>query len=346
METELFDLTHDDPVASIRRCGEIIRNGGTVVFPTETVYGLGANALDATAVKKIFAAKGRPGDNPLIVHIAHPSDITPLVKAVPPKAKKLMDAFWPGPLTMIMERSDVVPDEVTAGLSTVAIRFPSNPYANRLITAAGVPIAAPSANISGRPSPTKGQHVLEDMLEKVDAILIAEDAAEVGLESTVVDMTTDMPTLLRPGGITVDDLKGVVGEVAVSANITKNIIPKVAKCPGMKYKHYAPKGQMVIVRGSDDERAAKIEAAIAQLKEGDHPAVLARDETIDRYHHGVIVSLGSRKDPEEMSRNLFARLRTFDDMGITHIFAEDVEMADETLALINRMYKAAGYTFI
>lgn len=345
MNTELFDLVKDDPVEGLTRAGQVIREGGTVVFPTETVYGLGANALDAQAVKKIFLAKGRPGDNPLIVHIAHQSEVTPLVEEVPEAAHQLMEAFWPGPLTMIMRRSPLIPDEVTAGLSTVAIRYPSNEYARRLITAAGVPIAAPSANISGRPSPTKGQHVLEDMLDKVDVILIAEDA-DVGLESTVIDMTSQPPTVLRPGGITVDDIRGVIGEVDVSPNITHNVIPKTVRSPGMKYKHYAPHGQMVIARGTDAEKAAKIKAAMKKLGEGDKPAVLAFDETLDHYDKGLIVSMGSREDPEQMSHNLFANLRTFDDMGITHIFAEDVTLTNETLALINRMYKAAGYTFI
>lgn len=338
-------MASDDEEKSYERCGEVIRQGGTVVFPTETVYGLGANAFDAAAVDKIYKAKGRPGDNPLIVHVADIKDVSPLVVEIPEKAKKLMEAYWPGPMTLIMKKSDRIPERVSAGLPTVAVRFPSHPAAQKFIKACGVPIAAPSANISGRPSPTRGEHVIEDMLGKVDVILIGPES-KVGLESTVVDMTSDIPTVLRPGGITVEDLKKVVGEVNVSPNVTKNVVPKVAKSPGMKYKHYAPKGQMVIVRGTPEQKVEKINREIKKLKPGSRPAVLATDETIESYHQGIIVSLGSVDDPEELSHNLFARLRDFDDMGITHIFAEEIEMKDETLALNNRMYKAAGYTFI
>lgn len=349
IDTEVFDLNKDVSEAekkrAIARCGEIIRNGGTVVFPTETVYGLGANALNSDAVKKIFEAKGRPQDNPLIVHISRFDMVNDLVETVPEKAKQLADAYWPGPMTMIMKRAAVIPDTVTAGLDTAGIRFPSHKVAQAFIAAADCPIAAPSANISGRPSPTRGQHVIEDMMGKVDAILIA-DESDVGLESTVIDMTSDTPTVLRPGGITVDDIKKVIGDVAVSPNATKPIIPKEVRSPGMKYKHYAPKGDMVIVRGSQRQIVDKINTAVKKLGGGTKTAILATDETMDQYHKGLIVSLGSRDNPAEMSHNLFDCLRSFDEMGVTHIFAEDIEMSNDTLALINRLYKAAGYTFI
>lgn len=345
METALFDLNQDDVAQSIAHCGQIIRDGGTVVFPTETVYGLGANAFDPAAVAKIFEAKGRPADNPLIVHIADWDQISELVAEVPEKARQLAEAYWPGPMTMILRRSAAVPDAVTAGLETVGIRFPSNPYARQLIAASGVPIAAPSANISGRPSPTRGRHVLEDMLGKVDAMLIA-DESDVGLESTVIDMTSTPPTVLRPGGITVADIERVIGPVAVSPNTTRPVIPEEVRSPGMKYRHYAPRGRMVIARGSDGEKAAKINAAIDGLKAQDKPAVLATDETLGHYRRGMILSLGSQTDPAAMSHNLFDCLRAFDDLGATHIFAEDVPVGNDTLALINRLYKAAGYTFI
>ena len=345
IETKLYDLETDPFEASIAEAGKVIARGGIVVFPTETVYGLGADAMNAGAVAKIFEAKGRPGDNPLIVHVSDLAQVETLVKAVPEKAKRLAEAFWPGPLTLIMARSDRVPDRVTAGLSTVAVRYPSHPAARALIDAAGTPIAAPSANISGRPSPTKSTHVLEDMIGKVDAILIDADT-EVGLESTVMDMTSEPPTMLRPGGITAGQIEAVIGKINLSPNITQNVIPEKAKSPGMKYKHYAPKGAMVIVRGSDAEKAAKITSAIKGLPLDARPAILATDETMGLYRRGLIVSLGSRDDPESMSHNLFARLREFDAMGVTHIFAEEIAMSDATMALNNRMYKAAGYTFI
>ena len=215
-DTQIFDLNTDDTAEAMAVCGDIIRKGGTVVFPTETVYGLGANALDPAAVEQIYAAKGRPGDNPLIVHIYDLAQLDDLVEAVPEKAKRLAGAFWPGPLTMIMKRSDRIPDTVTAGLDTVGIRYPSHPMANAFLKAADRPVAAPSANISGRPSPTKGEHVLEDMLGKVDAILVG-DESDVGLESTVIDMTTTPPTVYRPGGVTVDDIRRVIGDVKVHA---------------------------------------------------------------------------------------------------------------------------------
>ncbi len=347
METLLLEMDDASITESLKKAGALIRQGETVVFPTETVYGLGANALDGEAVKKIFLAKGRPGDNPLIVHIAEVEAVDGLVAQVPEKARALMDAFWPGPLTLIMARGEIIPEEVTAGLSTVAIRLPSGDIAHRLIQEAGVPIAAPSANISGRPSPTKGEHVLEDMLGKVSAILIREDV-EVGLESTVVDMTTEPPTLLRPGGITVRDLTAVIGEVDISPNITENVIPEEVKSPGMKYTHYSPEGEVLIVKGTDEERVAKISSHIKVLaKNGDTSiGILATDETMGNYHKGIIISLGSREDPAEMSRNLFDRLRIFDEMKVKHIFAEDIPVTNDTLAIINRLYKSAGYQFI
>ncbi|MEG0377134.1 MAG: L-threonylcarbamoyladenylate synthase, partial [Eubacterium sp.] len=295
-------------------------------------------------VQKIFKAKGRPSDNPLIVHIADLKDVSLLVKEVPEKAEKLMKAFWPGPLTLIMKKKETVPDDVTAGLDTVAVRFPSDLIAQGIIRSAGVPVAAPSANISGRPSPTKSEHVIEDMMGRVAAIIVSQDT-EVGLESTVVDMTTEPPTMLRPGGITVSELEAVIGEVTISKNITENIIPDKVMSPGMKYTHYSPKGDLIIVKGTDAEKVEKINRHIKKSEEM-RIGILATDETMGNYKSGIIISLGSRNNPEEMSHNLFARLRTFDDMGIEQIYAEDIEMSNETLALINRLYKAGGFRFI
>lgn len=348
METQLFDMDEQSIEESLKTAGQLIASGETVVFPTETVYGLGANALDEEAVKKIFIAKGRPGDNPLIVHICDKNEVEKLVLSIPEKANMLMDAFWPGPLTMIMKRSEIVPDVVTAGLDTVAVRLPSGMIARELIKSAGVPIAAPSANISGRPSPTKGEHVLEDMLGKVSGILIHEDV-EVGLESTVIDMTTEPPTLLRPGGVTVKDLETVIGKIALSPNITEDIIPEKVMSPGMKYTHYSPKGEVVIVKGKNsEEKAEKIESQIKQLVRNGEKSfgVLASDETIDLYKKGIILSLGSLNEPKELSKNLFDRLRAFDELDVKYIFAEDITVNNDTLALINRLYKSAGYRFI
>lgn len=345
MKTKIFRMNSPlEDIFHLGQAGGLLAEGEIVVFPTETVYGLGANALDEKAVEKIYKAKGRPSDNPLIVHIADRKALKDLVETVPEKAERLMDAFWPGPLTMIMKKTSAVPAIVSGGLDTVGIRFPSNKVAQALIKSAGVPVAAPSANISGRPSPTRPEHVIEDMMGKVAAIIVSEET-EVGLESTVVDMTTEPPTVLRPGGVTVEALRKVIGEVAVSDNVTENVIPEKAKSPGMKYTHYSPKGDLVIVRGNDAEKKEKINKALA--KAGGVPTgVLATDETIENYQGGVILSLGSRRAPEEMSRNLFARLRTFDDLGIEKIFAEDIEVTNETLALVNRLYKSGGYTFI
>ena len=339
-DTQIFDLNTDDTAEAMAVCGDIIRKGGTVVFPTETVYGLGANALDPAAVEQIYAAKGRPGDNPLIVHIYDLAQLDDLVEAVPEKAKRLAGAFWPGPLTMIMKRSDRIPDTVTAGLDTVGIRYPSHPMANAFLKAADRPVAAPSANISGRPSPTKGEHVLEDMLGKVDAILVG-DESDVGLDSTAIDMTT------TPRAEAVGRSQDfVIGDVKVSPGAIKPVELKEVRSPGMKYRHYAPKGRMVIAQGNLDEMVAKINEGIGKLHGDQKGAILATDETIDRYHKGLILSLGSRKDPAGMSHKLFDCLRAFDDLGATDIFAEDIPVTDDTLALINRLYKAAGYTFI
>ncbi len=346
MKTEIFNA--DSPLEGIfhiARAGEMIAEGKTVVFPTETVYGLGANALDAEAVQKIFEAKGRPSDNPLIVHIGSTSDLENLVQEVPRKAEQLMEAFWPGPLTMIMKKTDQVPEAVTAGLDTVAIRFPSDPIASALIRAAHVPVAAPSANISGRPSPTKPEHVIEDMMGRVSAIITGGEGTKVGLESTVMDMTTEPPTMLRPGGVTVEAIEAVIGKIDVSPNVIENVIPEKAKSPGMKYTHYSPKGDLVIVKGNDEEKVEKINKNIKKHEEM-RVGILATDETMDHYHSGLIISLGSRKDPEEMSRNLFDRLRSFDELGVEKIYAEDIEVNNETLALVNRLYKAGGYHFI
>lgn len=353
MKTKIINIeTLDD--AALKKLEEIallIRAGETVVFPTETVYGLGADALNPQAIKRIFEAKGRPDDNPLIVHIAGLDEVKPLVANIPEKAKILMQTFWPGPLTLIMEKAAMIPLEATGGLNTVGVRFPDHPIAQAFIKMAGCPIAAPSANRSGRPSPTQGKHVLEDLDGRVAGIILSSDT-ELGLESTVIDMTVDPPVVLRPGDVTVAELREVLGAVEVSANVTRNIVPEKVSSPGMKYTHYSPKGELVVVKGTPEEIREKITKTLSHHKGKPNKGkpmtigVLASDETMGFYREGFIISLGSRNDPKEMSKNLFSRLRTFDELGVEKIYAEDIPLNNETLALINRLYKAAGYVFI
>lgn len=348
MKTKIvtIEVLNEAALSDLEAVASLIKAGGTVVFPTETVYGLGAAAQNPEAIKKIFAAKGRPDDNPLIVHIAGLDQVQLLVANIPKKAQLLMDIFWPGPLTIIMEKASTIPIEVTGGLNTVGVRFPDHPIAQAFIKMAGCPIAAPSANRSGRPSPTQGKHVLEDLDGRVDGMILSSDA-ELGLESTVIDMTVEPPVVLRPGDITVAELREVLGKVAVSANVTENVIPEKVASPGMKYTHYSPRGELVVVKGTPEEIRAKIIRALSHYKGKPMTiGVLASDETMAFYREGLIISLGSRNDPKEMSKNLFSRLRTFDELGVGKIYAEDVPLNNETLALINRLYKAAGYVFI
>ena len=348
MKTKIVNIeTLDEAtIKDLEAVAQLIRAGETVVFPTETVYGLGADALNPQAIKKIFEAKGRPDDNPLIVHVAGLDEVASLVAGIPEKAKILMQAFWPGPLTIIMEKAPIIPIEVTGGLNTVGVRFPDHPLAQAFIKMAGCPIAAPSANRSGRPSPTQGKHVLEDLDGRVAGMILSSDT-ELGLESTVIDMTVDPPMVLRPGDITVAELREVLGAVAVSANVTQNIIPEKVSSPGMKYTHYSPKGELVVVKGTKEEIREKIVRILSHYKGKPMTiGVLASDETMNFYREGFIISLGSQNDPKEMSKNLFSRLRTFDELGVEKIYAEDIPLNNETLALINRLYKAAGYVFI
>lgn len=342
MKTEIIRVENaEDP--GVERGASLIRSGKTVVFPTETVYGLGADALNAKAVENIYRAKGRPADNPLIVHIAEYRHLFPLVKNVSLKAKALIAAYWPGPLTIIFEKSALISDAISGGLDTVAVRIPSNPIAHRLIAAAGVPVAAPSANISGRPSGTHGAHVVEDLDGKVDAILYAADS-DYGLESTVLDLSDPQkPMLLRPGVITVGDIERIIGSIGVNTGIDVRAEAEQPRSPGMKYTHYSPSGEVVVVKG--DAKTEKIKALIADagaVKIG----VLACDETADDYSADLVLSLGSREHPGTMEHNLFACLREFDARGTELIYAEDIALNDNTLAIVNRLYKAAGFHFI
>ncbi len=347
MKTKVLKISDvESDCSAILEAARLIRDGEVVAFPTETVYGLGANALDASAVHKIFEAKGRPSDNPLIVHISKRRDVDRLVRELPPAASTLMERFWPGPLTMIFRKSHLIPDAVTAGLDTVAIRMPRHPVALKFIECSGVPIAAPSANRSGHTSPTMAQHVLYDLDGRIPLILDG-GRCEVGLESTVLDMTAEVPTILRPGGITYEMLKEILGEVRVDAGTLKPIEGRPVKSPGMKYTHYAPHAQVLVVRGELDKMVARINAMAEEYaKGGMKVGILATQETKDYYKEGKVLVLGSRTQLAVMASNLFWALRQFDDMGVDIVLAEWIETRNEGLAIMNRMLRAAAFRVI
>lgn len=340
------DAEHPD-AAILAEAAEILKQGGLVAFPTETVYGLGGNGLDGSACKKIYEAKGRPSDNPLILHISQISELYPIVREIPETAKKLSDAFWPGPLTMIFPKSENVPAEATGGLDTVAVRFPSHPVAMALIRAAGLPIAAPSANASGKPSPTRASHVAFDLDGRIDMILDG-GAAEWGLESTIVDVSVTPPMILRPGAITKEMMEEVVGEVCVDpAILQKPAADLKPKAPGMKYTHYSPKAEVYLVRGNLEAVQKKINAlAKKDMAEGKHVGVLATEESKNGYHATTVLSVGSRGHLEEVGANLFKMLRKFDFLDTDIVYAEVFPLEGEGMAIMNRLQKSAGYRFI
>jgi len=330
----------------ISEASEILRKGGLVAFPTETVYGLGGDAKDKEASRKIYAAKGRPSDNPLIVHIARFSQLQEISKDLPENAKKLADAFWPGPLTMVVNKNEVIPYETTGGLDTVAVRMPNNPIALALIEESGCMIAAPSANTSGRPSPTKASHVYEDLSGKIDAILDG-GAVDIGLESTIVDLTEDVVTILRPGYINMEMLKEVVGEVRIDPGIVYNDKGTTSgakpKAPGMRYKHYAPKGDLTIISGDEDKVVAKINELTKQaIEAGSKVGIIATSETADRYSDGQILVIGDRSDEGSIAHNLYDILRKFDELGVDLIYSESFATPNMGQAIMNRLLKAAG----
>ncbi|QZY57386.1 L-threonylcarbamoyladenylate synthase [Crassaminicella profunda] len=347
METKVYEINPESiEKDELKAPAEVLKNGGTVAFPTETVYGLGANALDEKAVKKIFEAKGRPSDNPLIVHISKIEEIDPLVEEIPENAKKIMEKFWPGPITIILKRSHRIPDVITAGLDTVAIRMPSHPIANKLIEMSGVPVAAPSANLSGKPSPTKAEHVIHDLKGKVD-VIISGGSCEVGLESTVVDATGSIPMILRPGGVTKEHLEEIFEKVEVDQAIEEGGMDLIPKSPGMKYTHYSPKAEVVIIAGAVE----KVVEEINQLKKekeklGLRVGIMCTDETKKSYKEGVVISMGSRKDVATIANSLFATLRQFDEKEVDIIYAESIEQKLLGHAVMNRMIKAAGHHVI
>ena len=326
----------------------ILQKGGLVAFPTETVYGLGGDAMHPEASAKIYAAKGRPSDNPLIVHIAEMDALQHIAQSVPEAAVKLADHFWPGPLTMIFPKKEAVPKSTTGGLETVAVRMPSHPVARALIRESGVYIAAPSANTSGRPSPTKAEHVKEDLDGRIDMILDG-GAVGIGLESTIVDLSTGVPTILRPGYITGEMLEDVLGEVQVDpAILSQKMNPNiVAKAPGMKYRHYAPKGQMTIIEGDTGKVVDEINRLVKEkTDEGCSVAVIATEETKDAYACANVRSVGSRATEGSIAAGLYDILREMDHIGAEYIYAESFEKDTLGKAIMNRMLKAAAYHVI
>lgn len=343
MKTDYVKLDFEKPLdAQLTDAAGIIKRGGLVVFPTETVYGLGASALDADAAKKIYAAKGRPSDNPLIIHISSPEEAEKYC-VTSPEYYLLAEKFLPGPLTVIMPKKDIIPKTVTGGLDTVAVRCPENEAARVLIRLSGVPIAAPSANISGKPSPTSAEHVREDLDGKVDMIIDGGEC-KIGLESTIVKLDEDDAMLLRPGAITPQMLKEVLGSIKLDGGITKkNETDAAPLAPGMKYKHYAPRAQVYLLKGTAD----KITAFLAEkLAEDGNTGVLCFDELAEKLDGKYIVPFGKTDDEGAHAKRLFKALRYFDDVEVNKIYATAVGTEGIDLATYNRMLKASGYTII
>lgn len=341
MHTKIFSN-----LSNLAEAAHILQNGGLVATPTETVYGLAADAMNPEAVANIFKAKGRPSDNPLIVHIADLSVLQELVIDIPDYAYKLIDAFWPGPLTLIFKASDKIPPIVRAGLPTVAIRFPSHLVIQNLITCSGLSLAAPSANTSGKPSPTNAKRVIEDLEGKVEAIIDGGDCS-VGLESTVLDITGDIPTILRPGGITFDRLKEVLGNVLIDPALTQldgNIKPKA---PGMKYTHYSPNATVTIVKGPLNKVVDEISRRVQeQKKSGKRVGVLATEETKSLFNCDIVLSVGSSGHLETVANHLFETLRQFDDLKVDIVYSLAFPEEGIGKAIMNRLEKSAGYNII
>jgi len=337
--------SQEPEIGKIRIAADFIKKGGLVAFPTETVYGLGADALNPKAVLSLFKAKKRPLDNPPIVHVGNPKDVYRLVKKVPPKAERLMKAFWPGPLTLIFKRSNIVPDVTVAGLDTIAVRMPRHNVALALLRESNCPIAAPSANLAGKPSPTIAKHVLDDLNGRIDAILDA-GPTHIGVESTVLDMTVEPPQVLRPGGTPYEVLKKVLGNVELNpVAIAEKALPiEKARSPGVKHKHYAPNADVIVVEGELSAVVGKVKELVEfYMQKGSKVGVLATDETADHYKADVVKSLGSRSDLAVIAKNLFKLLREFDLDGVDVIIAEGVPAEGLGLAVMNRLRKASGY---
>ncbi len=347
METKVIRMNKEKiDSEAVKEAGKIIKSGGLVAFPTETVYGLGGDALDEKAAEKIYAAKGRPSDNPLIVHIAKIEDLDKIVTEVPEKAKKLAQTFWPGPLTMIFPKSKEVPYGTTGGLDTVAVRMPNHPLALALIREGGGYIAAPSANLSGRPSPTCSSHVEEDLTGRIDMILDGGPVG-IGLESTIVDFTEEVPVILRPGYINQDMLENAIGTVKIDKGLIAPDSGIHPKAPGMKYRHYAPVGDLTIVEGNPEAVKRKIrELTKTKLAEGFRVGIITTEENLSDYSEGIVKSVGTRLKEETIGQNLFGILREFDEIGVEFIYSESFDTPFMGMAIMNRLNKAAGHQVI
>lgn len=347
METKIIRIEENDiDERLIREAGEILRDGGLVAFPTETVYGLGGDALNPCSSRKIYAAKGRPSDNPLIVHIADMNALDAIVREIPESAVRLAERFWPGPLTMILNKSDLVPLETTGGLDTVAVRMPSDRIALELIRAAGGYVAAPSANRSGRPSPTVVKYVAEDLSGRVEMIIDGGDV-KIGLESTIVDLTSGRPVVLRPGYVTRQQLEEILPEVDEDSTLMRDDSGQAPKAPGMKYRHYAPKGDLTIVKGTEESVTAYINECCAREKERNKKTgVISTDAAIAGYCADVCRSAGRRGDEETAAKELYRILREFDDECVEVIYAEAFDESGIGQAVMNRLLKAAGYKVV
>ena len=347
MRAEVVAMTGENlDMDAIKKAGDILKAGGLVAFPTETVYGLGGNALDPQASMKIYAAKGRPSDNPLIVHIAELEQLEKITTEIPEGARILAEKYWPGPLTMILPKADIVPRETTGGLDSVAVRFPSDRIAQELIKAGGGFVAAPSANTSGRPSPTMAEHVEEDLGDAIDMIIDGGQVG-IGLESTIVDFTEDVPVVLRPGYISLEMLQETLGDVRMDKGLLITDSSVHPKAPGMKYRHYAPKADLSIIEGNEEDVVACInhltdEAVAKGLKVG----VIATDETKARYVHADVLSIGSREEEETIAHHLYEVLRDFDDDRVDVIYSEAFYTPKMGQAIMNRLLKAAGHKII
>lgn len=344
METKVF-VARDNYIKDeeLKEASAVIRSGGLVAFPTETVYGLGGDATNPEASRKIYAAKGRPSDNPLIVHIADFSQLRNIVAEVPQEAEKLAEAFWPGPLTMILRKNEVIPYETTGGLDTVAIRMPSHPVARAFLQDSGCMIAAPSANTSGRPSPTTAQHVWGDLHGKIE-ILLDGGSVGIGIESTIVDLSEERPMILRPGFITQEMLSAVLGDVGMDPGLASENSKQPPKAPGMRYRHYAPKADLTLVEGTMEEVISKINALTREAQAmGKSVGVLATEENKDCYVADHVIVIGQRQDEAEIARHLFDVLRQFDDLQVDLIYSESFVAAGVGQAIMNRLLKAAGH---
>lgn len=330
----------------MREASDIIRRGGLVAFPTETVYGLGADAANPAAANNIYQAKGRPSDNPLIVHIGDISQLEQISEKLPKAAYRLAEAFWPGPLTVVVKKNGAIPRETTGGLDTVAVRFPSHPVALALIRESGCMIAAPSANLSGRPSPTSAAHVAEDLWGRVDMIIDGGDT-RIGLESTIVDLTEEVPMILRPGYITEDMIRRAAGAAKTDPALDREDLHTPPKAPGMRYRHYAPRGDLKVVQGAAEQVIEEInQRAAADAARGLSVGIIATEESAHRYPTGRVMSLGRRDDEDAIAAGLYHVLREFDGENVQSIYSESFDTPRIGQAIMNRLLKAAGHQVI